>query len=104
MWLQTYSSSALLLKCACFRRKKVLLRIRIRYMRMGSLYFKSKAISGFTLTVVAGDAYGHRTPNVCSLDSSFPKNDRGTTRSYFGFDDNVLHFKCDLVNFIQAFS
>ena len=33
-------------------------------MRIGSLYFKSKAISGLTLKVVAGDANGRRTPNM----------------------------------------
>ena len=33
-------------------------------MRIGSLYYKRKVISGLILNVVVGDANGRRTPNV----------------------------------------
>ena len=77
-------------------------------MRIGSLYFKRKAISGLILKLVAGGANGHRTPNMPVNKKlqivPFQKNDLGTTRSYFRLDNNVLHFECDLGNFINAIS
>ena len=76
-------------------------------MRIGSLYYKRKAISGLILKVVIGDANGRRTPNM-------PVNKKlqivpfqkwlREHLSYFGLDNNVLHFECDLGNFIHAIS
>ena len=65
----SYVTSNILIVCFGIKKcmlltKKAIAPYSDPYMRIGSLYFKRKAISGLILKLVAGDANGHRTPNM----------------------------------------
>ena len=77
-------------------------------MRIGSLYFKRKAISGLILKVVVGDTNVHRTPNMPVNKKlqivPFQKMIEGLPAATLDLMIYVLHLECDLGNFIHAIS
>ena len=77
-------------------------------MRIGSLYYKRKAISGLILKVVVGDANGRRTPNMPVNKKlqivPFQKMIEDTSSATLDLIIMCLNFECDLGNFIHSIS